>query len=168
MLLPSSMRKLWPLLAVPLGAIALAALVGALRRDSLASTPGDVVERFLDKVTSERYEKASPFLAGGAGRRDSPARLKEWGREVGSGLGKVRHVRGETDWISGDDAEATGILVAGNRERRLRFSLRRDGGRWRIARLDDFWTGNGRDRTSEPRAIRIRERWRDRRSRAVR
>jgi hypothetical protein len=72
-------------------------------------------------------------------------------------------VRGETDWISGDTAEATGTLVAGRRERRLRFALERDGNRWKIARLDEFW---GKDSASEPTSvapgIRIREGWRRR------
>ena len=49
--------------------------------------------------------------------------LKEWKQEVETGLGKVRRVRGQTDWISGENAEATGVLVADERERRLRFSL---------------------------------------------
>src|SRR5213593_2656327 len=157
----SSMRKLWPLLAVALGAIALAAVVGVLRRDSLASTPGEVVERFLDRVVRDRYEKAAPFLAEGTGREE-PAMLKEWKQEVETGLGKVRRVRGQTDWISGENAEATGVLVADERERRLRFSLEREAGRWRIARLDEFWAKSDPRTESDPRSVRIRESWRDR------
>ncbi|HEV8610825.1 MAG TPA: hypothetical protein VGS98_12255 [Thermoanaerobaculia bacterium] len=153
------MRRHWPLVAVPLAAIALAAIVGVLRRDSLASTPGEVVERFLDGVMRDRYEKAAPFLADGVVRTDTPAALKEWKQEVESGLGKVRRVRGETEWISGEQAEATGVLVAGKRERRLRFALEREGGRWRLARLDEFW---GDDAGADG-SLRVREAWRERR-----
>jgi hypothetical protein len=163
------MRRFWLLSAVPLGAIALAALVGTLRRDSLASTPGEVVENFLDRVVRDRYEKATPLLVDGGARADVPATLKEWKQGVESGLGNVRHVRGETEWISGEKAEATGVLVAEKRERRLRFALEREGGRWRIARLDDFWTESDRRRADSPRSIRIRENWRARtRSHALR
>jgi hypothetical protein len=161
------MRRLWVLAAIPLGAIALAALVGTLRRDSVASTPGEVVETFLDRVVRDRYEKATPFLADPAARADAPAALKEWKQGIESGLGKVRHVRGETKWISGEKAEATGVLVAEKRERRLRFALERGGGGWRIARLDDFWTASDSRHADEPGSIRIRENWRTRaRSRA--
>jgi hypothetical protein len=143
------MRRLWPVLAVALGAIAVAALVGALRRDSLSSTPGEVVEDFLERIARERYEKAAPLLAGEIAQSATPERLREWKQNVETGLGQVESVRGETDWISGEEAEATGILVTNRRERRLRFGLERESGRWRIARLDEFW-GDDAVRAIEP------------------
>ena len=164
------MRRLWVLAAIPLGSIALAALVGALRHDSLASTPGEVVETFLDKVVRDRYEKATPFLADPGARAGAPS-LKQWKQGIESGLGKVRRVHGETEWISGEKAEATGVLVADKRERRLRFALEHGGGGWRIARLDDFWTASDSRLADEPGSIRIRKNWRPRaqsRARALR
>lgn len=151
------MRRYWPIIAVPLGAIAIAALVGIVRRDSLTSTPGEVVEDFLGHIVRDRYEKAARFVADGSA---TPQRLKEWRESVENGLGEVRHVRGETDWISGEEAEATGVLVAEQRERRLRFALEREEGRWRIARLDEFW---GNDASNAAAPVRVREGWRERR-----
>lgn len=150
------MRRYWPLIAVPLAAIAVAALVGIVRRDALSSTPGEVVEDFLGRIVRDRYENAARLVADGSA---TPQRLKEWRESVENGLGEVRRVRGETDWISGEEAEATGILVAERRERRLRFALEREGGRWRIARLDEFW---GDDAGAEG-SMRVREAWRERR-----
>lgn len=155
------MRRYWPLLAIPLAALAIGALAGVLRRDAVSSTPGQVVEEFLDRIVRDRYDKATGLLTGGT---ETPERLKDWGKKVAEGLGEVRSVRGETDWISGEEAEATGVLVAGQRERRLRFALEREDGRWRIARLDEFW-GEDSDaaRAAEVAAsVRVREGWRER------
>jgi hypothetical protein len=164
-LLPTpGVRRFWPLLAVPLGALAIAALAGVLRREAVSSTPGQVVSDFLGQVVRDRFEKATPFLTeGGEGSR-TPAALKEWKQSVEAGLGTIRRVRGETDWISGQEAEATGILVAKRRERRLRFALERESGRWRIARLDRFWGGDNAP-VPDPGPIRIREDGRGRPSR---
>ena len=131
------MRRFWPLLAFLLTAFAIAGLVGVLRRESLSPTPGGVVEDFLGHVVSGGFEEATPLLAerGGA----TPATLRRWKENIEAGLGKVRRVRGETDWISGEQAEATGVLVAERRERRLRFALEREEGHWRITQLDEFW-----------------------------
>ena len=130
-------RRFWPLLAVPAGAIAVFLVAGALRRENVSATPGEVVEDFLGHVVRDRFEKAAPLLAESGG--GVPAALRRWKENVEAGLGTIRSVRGETDWISGEQAEATGVLVAARRERRLRFALELAGGRWRIARLDEFW-----------------------------
>jgi len=142
--------------AIPIGAIGLVALVGALRHGS--ETPGAVVESFLGHLSRERYQKAAPFLSSELEKRADPQVLKEWEREVRVGLGEIREVRGKTEWISGEDAEATGVLKAGRRERRLRFGLKRERQRWVIDRLDEFWL----QRPPETKSIRIRERWRNR------
>jgi hypothetical protein len=153
------MRRFWPVFAIPALLLALATLVGVLRHDALSATPGKVVEDFLRGVVHERYEKAISLLTvEGSGSKEE---LSRWKRSVEDGLGKVKRVRGETEWISGEEAEATGVLVAERRERRLRFGLEREGGRWRIARLDEFWgeseaAGNAADPSSVP----IREGWR--------
>lgn len=153
------MRKWLPVFAVPAAAIGLAALVGLLRSDVVSFTPGEVVEKFLGRVVGDRYEKAAPLLADDVGRSTPPDALKQWKRTVAAGLGKIRGVRGETEWISGEEAEATGILDTGRRERRLRFGLKREGGRWRIARLDEFWGDDPDSRTgSDLGSIRVRER----------
>ncbi len=133
------MKGLLRLTAVPIGAIAFALLVGALRRDSATETPGAVVEKFVRLVSRQHYAEATPFLANGLENVATPTALSAWEREAQSGLGKVRRVRGETDWISGQEAEATAILHAGLRERRLRFALEREDGEWAISRLDGFW-----------------------------
>lgn len=146
------------LAAVPIGAIALAFLVGALRRDSAPETPGAVVEQFVRHVSAARYAKATTLLASELENAATPEALSAWEREAQSGLGKVRGVRGETDWISGEEAEATAILRAEQRERRLRFALKREDGKWVIARLDGFW-GNAPTSVGP---IRIRESWRNR------
>ena len=154
------MRRFWPLFAIPALLVALAALVGALRRDAVSTTPGEVVEDFLRRVVDEKYEKATSLLTA-EGSDSTKEELSRWRQSVEDGLGKIRSVRGETEWISGEEAEATGVLVAERRERQLRFGLERDGGRWRIARLDEFW---GEPETTgeamAPEALRIRERWR--------
>lgn len=150
------MRRFWPLFAVPLGALAIAAVAGVLRREALSSTPGQVVQDFLGQVVRDRFEKATPLLMEGGEASRTPAALKEWKQRIEAGLGTIRRVRGETDWISGEEAEATGILVAKRRERRLRFVLERERGRWRIARLDRFWGGDNVS-VSDPGPIRIRE-----------
>lgn len=152
------MRRYGLILAVPLAAIAIAFLVGIVRRDALSSTPGEVVQDFLGRIVRDRYEKAARLVADGSA---TPQRLKDWTASVENGLGEVRRVRGETDWISGEEAEATGVLVAGQRERRLRFALEREGGRWRIARLDEFWGDDAADAAS---TVRLREGWRARRT----
>lgn len=154
-----TMRRWWPLLAVSAAAIGLAALIGVLRSDVVSFTPGEVVERFLGRIESDGYEKATPLLTDEVGRSVPPEALKRWKRSVEAGLGKIRRVRGETEWISGEEAEATGVLDAGRRERRLRFGLEREDGRWKIARLDEFWSEDSdSSRTgSDLGSIRVRE-----------
>lgn len=150
-------KAVFRLAVVPLAAVALALLVGVLRRDSGTETPGAVVEKFVGHVSRERYAKATPLLSNELESAATPETLSGWERETRKGLGKVRGVRGETDWIAGDEAEATAILEAEHRERRLRFALKRQDGDWAIARLDGFWgkapTAAGSNR---------RETWRDR------
>ena len=133
------MRSLLRLAAVPLAAIALVAAVAALRRNALPETPGVIVERFLDHLSEGRYESAAKLLAAPLRESATPAALERWQGEVVRGLGKTRRVRGETEWISGSEAEATGVIEAGRRDRRLRFGLQRESDRWVLARLDDFW-----------------------------
>ena len=152
------MNSFLRLASVPAAAIALVALVGTLRRPSSAETPGAVVESFLVHLSKARYERAAPLLSSELEKRAGPDVLKEWEKEVRAGLGDVRDVRGKTEWISGEDAEASGVLRAGRRERRLRFGLKRERRRWVIDRLDEFWLA----RPAEPGSIRIRERWRNR------
>ena len=153
------MRRSWLLFAVPALLVALAALVGVLRRDAVSATPGEVVEDFLRRVVDERYEKATSLLTA-EGSDSTKEQLSRWKRSIEDGLGKVKTIRGETEWISGEEAEATGVLVAERRERRLRFGLERADGRWRIARLDEFWGQPGSaELAPDVGAIRIRERW---------
>lgn len=152
------MRGILRLAAVPIGAIALALLVGALRSDSPARTPGAVVEQFVRDVSRERFQKAAPLLAAELEGAATPESLSAWEREVLSGLGEVRRLRGETDWVSGEEAEATVVLETAQRERRLRFALKREGGDWAIVRLDGFWGGA----PEAPASIAIRESWRNR------
>lgn len=157
------MRRWWPLLAVSAAAIGLAALVGVLRSDVVSFTPGEVVERFLGRIVGDRYEKATPLLTDEVERSTTPDALKQWKKSVEAGLGHIREVRGETEWISGEAAEATGVLDAEHRERRLRFGLKREAGRWKIARLDEFWGEDSDSRNgSDFESIRIREGWRER------
>ncbi len=158
MLESTDVKGLLRLVAVPIGAIALALLVGSLRRGSAPDTPGAVVEKFVEHVSREHYAKATPLLASELEKAATPEALAVWEREAESGLGKVRGVRGETDWISGEEAEATAILRAGQRERRLRFALEREDGAWAITRLDGFWG----DAPTSAGPIRIRESGRDR------
>lgn len=152
------MKTVLRLAAVPIAAIALVLLVGTVRRGSAPETPGSVVEKFVRNVSRERYEKATPYLASELETAATPEALSAWDREAKSGLGKVRGVRGETDWISGEEAEATAILEAEHRERRLRFALKREGGEWAIVRLDGFWG----DAPASAGSIRIRESGRNR------
>lgn len=151
------MKRLWPIAAVPLLALGTVLFVGALRRAALEPTPGQVVQDFLGFVVRDRYEKAALLLEETARRSATADLLRGWKRNVESGLGTVRAVRGETEWISGEEAEASGVLVARRRERRLRFTLEREDGRWRIARLDEFWGEQG---TPTAENFRIREGWR--------
>lgn len=152
------MRGILRLAVVPIGAIALALLVGSLRSDSGAETPGAVVEEFVQHVSRDRFQRATPLLATDLERAATPEALSTWGREARSGLGEVRRVRGETDWVAGEEAEATAVLEAEHRERRLRFALRRENGEWAIARLDGFWG----DAPEAPGSIAIRESRRNR------
>jgi hypothetical protein len=156
-------RRFWPLIAVPAGALAVLFLAGLLRREATSATPGEVVEDFLGHVVRDRFEKAAPLLAeSGEG---APATLSRWKENVEAGLGSIHRVRGETDWISGEQAEATGVLVAERRERRLRFALEREEGRWRIAQLDDFWGDDAPAPAFGPVSIREDGRARPRRAR---
>ena len=98
-----------------------------------------VVQKFLDQLSEGRYEPAAKLLAAPLRESATPAALERWQGEAVRGLGKTRRVRGETEWISGSEAEATGVIQAGRRDRRLRFGLQRESGRWVLARLDDFW-----------------------------
>jgi hypothetical protein len=132
-------KSLLRLAAVPIAAIALAAAVATLRRNALPETPGMVVQKFLDQLSEGRYEPAAKLLAAALRESATPAALERWQGEAVRGLGKTRRVRGETEWISGSEAEATGVIQAGRRDRRLRFGLQRESGRWIVARLDDFW-----------------------------
>ena len=133
------MKTVLRLAAVPAAGIALALLIGGLRRDSGAQSPGTVVENFVRHVSAERYTKATPLLSKDLEAAATPETLSGWGLGSRIGLGKIHGVRGETDWISGDEAEATAVLLAEHRERRLRFALKREEGEWAIARLDGFW-----------------------------
>ena len=133
------MRKLLGLVAVPLAAIALILAVGRVRRNAVPETPGAVVENFLDHVSEERYERAATLLAPELRGSEAPAALERWKAEAVRGLGEVRDVRGETEWISGTEAEATAVIRTKRRDRRLRFGLELASGRWVLTRLDDFW-----------------------------
>ena len=146
------MRGILRLAAVPIGAIAFALLVGSLRSDSPAETPGAVVEKFVRQVSRDRFSKATLLLSAGLERTATPEALSAWAREAESGLGEVRRVRGETEWISGEEAEATAVLESEHRERRLRFALKREDGEWAIARLDGFWG----DAPEAPATLRLR------------
>ena len=147
------MKSLLRLAVVPVAAIALVALVAALRRDVLPETPGAVVEKFLDHLSAGRYEKAVTLLAGPLRESATPAALEKWQSEAVGGLGTPRRARGETEWISGSEADATGVIEAGRRDRRLRFGLQRESGRWVLTRLDDFWLAS----PAPGESIRIRE-----------
>jgi hypothetical protein len=126
-------KSLLRLAAVPVAAIALVAAVAALRHNALPETPGVVVERFLDHLSDGRHERAAALLAGPLRESATPAALERWQGEAVRRLGKARRVRGETEWISGSEAEATGVIEAGGRDRRLRFRLERESGRWVLA-----------------------------------
>lgn len=147
------MKGLFRLAVVPVAAIALVAALASLRRGAVSETPGAVVEKFLDQLSEARYEKAATLLAGPLRDSVTPAVLERWHREAGRGLGRTGRVRGETEWISGPEAEATGVIEAGRRDRRLRFGLQLESGRWVLTRLDDFWVAG----PSAARSIRIRE-----------
>jgi hypothetical protein len=151
-------KGIFRLALVPLGAIAIALVVGSLRRDSPAETPGAVVEKFVRHVSADRFGKAAPLLTSDLEKAATPEALSTWERESQTGLGDVRSVRGETDWVSGEEAEATAILESEHRERRLRFALKREDGEWAIARLDGFW-GNA---PAPADSIRVKESWRSR------
>lgn len=134
----------------------------ALRRDAAAAeTPGTVVERFLRQIERERYEKATELLAADLESAVTSDALRAWDREARAGLGDVERVHAETEWIAGEKAEATGVIESDRRERRLRFGLKREEGRWAIDRLDEFWT----DPASSGRPS---EKWRERPGRARR
>ena len=147
------MKSLLRAAAVPLSAIALVAGVGVLRRAAAPETPGAVVERFLDRLSEGRYEPAAELLSPEMRKSTTPAALERWQNEAARGLGETWRARGETEWISGTEAEATGILKAGRRDRRLRFGLERESNRWLVARLDEFWAEDAAPSES----IRIRE-----------
>jgi hypothetical protein len=125
--------------AVPLAAIALFLAVARLRRNAVPETPGTVVEHFLDHVSQGRYERAATFLAPDIRGSEGAAAVERWKEEAVRGLGEVRDVRGETEWISGTEAEATGVIRSNRRDRKLRFGLELASGRWVVNRLDDFW-----------------------------
>jgi hypothetical protein len=146
-------KSLLRLAAVPVAAIALVAVLAALRGNALLETPGSVVERFLDHLSAGRYEKAATLLASRLRESATPAALEKWQSEAVRGLGRTRRARGETEWISGSEADATGVIEAGRRDRRLRFGLRRESGRWVLTRLDDFWLTS----PAPVESIRIRE-----------
>jgi hypothetical protein len=143
---------------VPVAAMAIALLLASFRRDSPAQTPGAVVEKFVNHVSHDRFAKAAPLLTSDLEKAATPEALSTWERAARSGLGAVRRVRGETDWVSGEEAEATAVLESEHRERRLRFALKREDGEWAIARLDGFWGSAPASADS----IRIREAWRSR------
>jgi hypothetical protein len=125
--------------AVPVAAIALFLAVARVRRSAVPETPGAVVEHFLDHVSAERYERAATLLAPDLRGSEAPAALERWKAPAVRGLGEVRSVRGETEWISGSEAEATGMIRAKRRDRKLRFGLQFASGRWVLTCLDDFW-----------------------------
>ena len=151
-------RGIVRLALVPLGAIAIALVLATMRRDSPAETPGAVVEKFVRHVSQDRFGKAAPLLTSDLEKAATPEALAIWERESQAGLGEVSRVRGETDWVSGEEAEATAVLEAEHRERRLRFALKREDGEWAIARLDGFW-GSA---PASADAIRVRDSWRSR------
>jgi hypothetical protein len=132
-------RKLLRLAAVPLAAIVLFLAVARVRRNAAPETPGAVVEHFLDHVSQGRYERAAALLAPALRGSEEAAAVERWKAEAVRGLGEVRDVRGETEWISGTEAEATGVIRANRRDRKLRFGLELASGRWVVNRLDNFW-----------------------------
>jgi hypothetical protein len=144
-------KSLFRFAAVPAAAIALAAAVAALRH--VPATPGVTVQTFLAHLSRGRNEKAAELLSPRMRAAATPAALARWQAQALRGLGEAHAVRGETEWISGSEAEATGVIEAGRRDRRLRFGLERDSGRWVLSRLDDFWLAEARPSES----IRIRE-----------
>lgn len=145
------MKSFLRLAAVPVAAIALAAAVAGLR--TVPETPGAVVERFLGHLAAGRNENAAELLSAGMRESATPAALARWQAQALRRLGRADRLRGETEWISGSEAEATGVIEAGRRDRRLRFGLVRDSGRWLVSRLDDFWLADAVPSES----IRIRE-----------
>jgi hypothetical protein len=132
-------RKLLRIAAVPLAAIALFLAAARVRRNAVPESPGAVVEHFLDHVSQGRYERAATFLAPDVRGSEGAAAVERWKAEAVRGLGEVRDVRGETEWISGTEAEATGLIRSNRRDRKLRFGLELASGRWVVNRLDDFW-----------------------------
>lgn len=156
MLVPGGVRRVLRIAAVPLAAIALFLAVARVRRSAVPETPGAVVEHFLDHVAQGRYERAATLLSPDLRGSEAPAAVERWKAEAVRGLGEIRDVRGETEWISGTEAEATGLIRANRRDRKLRFGLQLASGRWVVNRLDDFWEAA----PISLGAIRIREGWR--------
>jgi hypothetical protein len=137
-------KNLLRLAAVPVAAIAFMAGVASLR--AVPATPGATVQTFLVHLTEGRNEQAAELLSTEMRAAATPAALGRWQAQALRGLGEADDVRGETEWISGSEAEATGVVEAGRRDRRLRFGLERESGRWLVSRLDDFWVAESRPR----------------------
>jgi len=105
-------RRVLRIAAVPLAAIALFLAVARVRRSAVPETPGAVVEHFLDHVAQGRYERAATLLSPDLRGSEAPAAVERWKAEAVRGLGEIRDVRGETEWISGTDGLLLGLAVA--------------------------------------------------------
>lgn len=129
------------IIARVLGATVLALAIAAVvvfvgnDRETLVPPPDAVVESFVRQLVSGRESRAIPYLAKSISGSVSEEELRRIEQSVEREVGDVGDVRAETDWSSGDRAEATAVWRSGEREARRRFGLRREHGLWRIDRL---------------------------------
>ena len=120
------------LVAIALGLLAVD-VFGLGDRTVLTPPPEAVTEGFLREMTMKRYEPATAYLSSNLSRELPEARLEEIGRDLEARAGRISDVRAETLSMSGNYAEAVGLLKS-DRAGELRFTIRLkwEEGQWAV------------------------------------
>ena len=121
-------------LAVAVGLASVALVVFGLGdRETLVPPPEAVVEGFVRELETGRYERATAYLGEELSGRVGAEQLEGWTRRLLERTGDVLDVEGVPGWHTDARAEAYAVLTTERAgEPRLRFTLAREQGVWKI------------------------------------
>ena len=135
------MKAIWLLMITVAATLAFTALIvfGWSDKQIMVSPPEAKVEGFMRQLSTQRYERALPYLSDELTKHVHADKLRALTERLKSQTGEILDVRGEPGWMKGDKAEAAVALETKRAGTvRLKFGLTREQGEWAIDALNDL------------------------------